>query len=195
MSSPYPRLRASTMTLRPAALDSCPRTEIFMSGGLGAAFRDFRIASSPAAQCITVTLHHDHRPSADLRTRVMTAPIGYESEIDASKLRMWSSSQTHPRWKSGSCRTPCAACSSSCANGSSSLVNFFSIDCSPKSARSRPTTDGTARHTDRTTGTSRKAAQLIGRSFAKQQPGLRRSIWGSVSKTAYIELGLPWKNR
>ena len=34
--------------------------------------------------------------------RGMTAPIGYDIEIDARRLTMWPSSHTQPRWKSGS---------------------------------------------------------------------------------------------
>jgi len=50
---------------------------------------------------------------------VMTAPIGNETEMLASRLRMRSSSQTQPRWKSGSCSLPL------CTSSSSSLRLFF----------------------------------------------------------------------
>jgi hypothetical protein len=48
---------------------------------------------------------------------VITAPIGYDSDTEASRLVMWLSSHTQPRWKSGSCNVPFAAWLSRSLNG------------------------------------------------------------------------------
>ena len=58
--------------------------------------------------------------------RVITAPIGYESDTEVSRLVMWLSSHTQPRWKSGSCSVPFLAWSSRSTRGTSPLVNFLS---------------------------------------------------------------------
>ena len=58
---------------------------------------------------------------------VITAPIGYDSEMEAKRLLMWLSSQTQPRWKSGNCNAPRSALRRRSASGISSLLNVLSM--------------------------------------------------------------------
>lgn len=59
--------------------------------------------------------------------------------MDAKRLLMWLSSQTQPRWKSGSCNAPCSALFSRSPSGISSLLNALSMSLVTQRVRDHAT--------------------------------------------------------